>query len=88
MVMPTRGVPTASISAWSLAVGDSAYGVLIDDGVSLVPEVDGATAPFAGASEAALRLVFGRLGPAYAPADVTVTDNVTLDELREVFRGF
>ncbi len=71
-----------------LAVGDSGYGVLIDDGVSLAPKIDGVTATFAGASEAALRLVFGRLGPAYTPADVAVTGNVTVDELREVFPGF
>ncbi|WP_188837137.1 maleylpyruvate isomerase N-terminal domain-containing protein [Flexivirga endophytica] len=71
-----------------LAVGDSGYGIAIDDSVSLVPEVEGATATFAGASEAALRLVFGRLGPAYTPADVAVTGNVTLDELRQVFPGF
>ncbi|MFC6704853.1 maleylpyruvate isomerase N-terminal domain-containing protein [Flexivirga alba] len=71
-----------------LAVGDSGYGVLIDDSVSLAPKVDGVTATFAGAPEAALRLVFGRLGAAYTPADVAVTGNVTLDELRAVFPGF
>lgn len=71
-----------------LAVGDSGYGVLIDDGASLAQDVDGATATLTGAPEAALRLVFGRLGSAYTPADVTVTGNVTLDELREVFPGF
>lgn len=71
-----------------LAVGDGGYRVVIDDNVSLEPQVDGATATFAGAPEAALRLIFGRLGPAYTPADVTVTGNVTLDDLRAVFPGF
>ncbi|HWC24656.1 MAG TPA: maleylpyruvate isomerase family mycothiol-dependent enzyme [Flexivirga sp.] len=71
-----------------LAVGDTGYSVVIDDGVSLQSEVDGATATFAGAPEAALRLIFGRLGSAYTPDDVTVTGNVTLDQLREVFPGF
>jgi uncharacterized protein (TIGR03083 family) len=71
-----------------LAVEAGGYGVLIDDNVSLEQQVDGATATFAGPPEAALRLVFGRLGPAYTPADVAVTGNVTLDELREVFPGF
>lgn len=37
-----------------LAVGDTGYGVLIDDTVSLESEVEGATATFAGAPEAAL----------------------------------
>lgn len=71
-----------------LAVGDSGYGVVIDDSVRLVPEVEGTTATFTGAPEAALRLIAGRLGPAYTPAGVTVTGNVTLGELRAVFPGF
>ncbi|GAB3494265.1 maleylpyruvate isomerase N-terminal domain-containing protein [Flexivirga lutea] len=71
-----------------LAVGDTGYALRIDDSVRLEPGAKEATATFTGAPEAALRLVFGRLGPAYTPADVTVTGNVTLDELREVFPGF
>jgi uncharacterized protein (TIGR03083 family) len=71
-----------------LTVSDSAISLVIDDAVSVATAADEATATFAGAPEAALRLVSGRLGPAYTPADVVVTGNVTLDELRAVFPGF
>lgn len=71
-----------------LSLGDSGYRVVIDDGVRLEHETEGGTAAFSGAPEAAVRLLFGRLGPAYTPVDVDVTGNVTLAELREVFPGF
>jgi uncharacterized protein (TIGR03083 family) len=71
-----------------LAVGDTGYSVVIDEKASFESAVNGATAAFTGAPEAALRLVFGRLAPAYTPADVGVSGNVTLDQLRDVFPGF
>ncbi|MCW2813031.1 MAG: hypothetical protein JWN84_486 [Nocardioides sp.] len=46
------------------------------------------TATFSGHEEALVRLVAGRLGPAYTPEEVTVTGNVTLDDLRRVFPGY
>ncbi|WP_460468616.1 maleylpyruvate isomerase family mycothiol-dependent enzyme [Calidifontibacter terrae] len=71
-----------------LAVADSGYGLAIDDSVKLVTPVDGPTAAFEGPAEAALRLISGRLRSEYTPAEVSVTGNVTLDELRTVFPGF
>ena len=71
-----------------LAVGDSGYDIVIADSVSLQPASGTATATFSGPLEAALRLISGRLRPAYTPSDVTVTGNVTLDELRAVFPGY
>ena len=50
--------------------------------------VDQPTASFTGPLEAAIRLIAGRLGPAYTPTDLTVTGNVTLEDLRTVFPGF
>jgi uncharacterized protein (TIGR03083 family) len=71
-----------------LVVGDSGYRITIADKVTLEATAGEGTATFTGALEAALRLISGRLGPAYTPADLTVTGNVTLDELRTVFPGF
>ncbi|MCW2784239.1 MAG: hypothetical protein JWP74_756 [Marmoricola sp.] len=71
-----------------LALADSGYSIVIADNVSLATEADEPTATFSGPLEAALRLVTGRLAPAYTPAGVSVTGNVTLDELRQVFPGF
>lgn len=45
------------------------------------------TATFDGPAEAVIRLLTGRLSPAYA-AGVAVSGNVTLDELRTVFPGY
>jgi uncharacterized protein (TIGR03083 family) len=72
-----------------LVIEGSGYAITITDTVSLaeLPAAD-ATATFDGPMEAALRLVTGRLRAAYTPNDVTVTGNVTLDELRAAFPGF
>ncbi|RNL79489.1 maleylpyruvate isomerase N-terminal domain-containing protein [Nocardioides marmorisolisilvae] len=70
-----------------LSLGDSGYSIAITDTVSLASSADEPTATFSGPVEAALRLMVGRLGPAYTPAAVTVTGNVTLDELRSAFPG-
>jgi uncharacterized protein (TIGR03083 family) len=64
------------------------FGLVVDDGVSLNPSAEAATATFDGPLEAALRLIGGRLKPAFTPPGVTVTGNVTLDDLRRVFPGF
>ena len=71
-----------------LALGDSGYTIAVDDSVSLAAATDEPTATFSGPLEAALRLTTGRLKPGHTPADVAVTGNVTLDELRRVFPGF
>jgi len=71
-----------------LDVGETGYAVVVDGSVSLGSATGESTATFDGPAEAALRLISGRLGPAYTPADVSVTGNVTLDELRTVFPGF
>jgi uncharacterized protein (TIGR03083 family) len=60
----------------------------IEDRVSLVTSTSGATATFSGEPEAVLRLIGGRLTAPYTPADVTVTGNVSLDDLRRVFPGY
>ena len=71
-----------------LAIGGTGHMLVIDDGVGAGSSDDEATATFDGPVEAALRLVTGRLGPSHTPATVSVTGNVTLDQLREVFPGF
>ncbi len=71
-----------------LAVADSGYGIVVADRVTLESPADEATATFSGPLEAALRLITGRLGPAHTPANVSVTGNVSLDELRTVFPGY
>lgn len=72
----------------SVALGETGYSIVIADTVSLGSAAEGTTATFSGSLAAGLRLITGRLKPAHTPADVTVTGNVTLDELREVFPGF
>lgn len=71
-----------------LAISDADVTIVVDDSVSLQPGHGGSTATFAGAPEAVLRLIAGRLQPDHTPDDVAVTGNVTLDELRDVFPGY
>ncbi len=71
-----------------LDIVGSGYGLSIADSVAFVSPVDQPTASFAGPLEAAIRLIAGRLGPAHTPNDLTVTGNVTLEDLRTVFPGF
>jgi uncharacterized protein (TIGR03083 family) len=71
-----------------LEIAGSAYGLSITDSVALVSPLDQPTASFTGQLEAAIRLIAGRLGPTHTPNDLTVTGNVTLENLRVVFPGF
>ena len=71
-----------------LSVADSGYNIVVADRVTLESAPGEATATFSGALEAALRLITGRLGPAYTPTNVSVTGNISLDELRTVFPGY
>jgi uncharacterized protein (TIGR03083 family) len=47
-----------------------------------------ATAVFGGPVESVIRLIAGRLTEEHTPPGVTVTGNVSLDDLRRVFPGF
>jgi hypothetical protein len=71
-----------------LDLAGSGFALSITDTVALTAAAADPTATFTGPLEAALRMLEGRLGPTYTPAGVTVTGNVTLDELRAVFPGF
>lgn len=71
----------------TIAVGD--YQLVVDDGVRVLEGSDApATAAFSGPLEAVIRLLSGRLKPEHTSADVEVTGNVTLEELRNVFPGY
>lgn len=69
-----------------VAVG--AHTIAITDSVAVEAATGETTAMYAGPLEAVVRLVGGRLGADHTPADATVTGNVTLDELRQVFPGY
>lgn len=65
--------------------------IAIQDQVSLsTSDTEGteATATLRGAPETVIRLIGGRLSERHTPADVEVTGNVTLDDLRRVFPGY
>jgi uncharacterized protein (TIGR03083 family) len=62
-------------------------GIEITGAVIVTGEVGDPTATFEGPAEAVVRLLSGRLGAKHA-AGVSVTGNVTLDELRKVFPGY
>ena len=64
------------------------FGLTIADSVALTAAPVDATAVFSGPLEAAVRLLGGRLTAAHTPADVGVTGNVTLEDLRRVFPGY
>ena len=63
-------------------------GIVVADQVTVTSELTDPTATFAGSPEAVARLLTGRLTPEHTPADVQVTGNVTLDDLRKVFPGY
>jgi uncharacterized protein (TIGR03083 family) len=61
--------------------------IVIGDGVSVTTGPVEATATFEGPQEAVVRLLSGRLRAPY-DAGVSVTGDVTLDDLRRVFPGY
>jgi uncharacterized protein (TIGR03083 family) len=62
-------------------------GIVITDAVTMTDALDDPTATFEGPGEAVVRLLTGRLGPDHATG-ITVTGNVTLNDLRNVFPGY
>ncbi|MET0495890.1 MAG: maleylpyruvate isomerase family mycothiol-dependent enzyme, partial [Actinoplanes sp.] len=82
------GKPDAAGEPAVLEIDGTPYRIVVDEQVRLTSEAAPATATFAGPLESVMRLVAGRLTPKYTPAGVTVTGNITLDELRAVFPGF
>jgi uncharacterized protein (TIGR03083 family) len=71
----------------AVAIGDTDLVLSVTDTVALASGVL-ATATWSGGSETVIRLFGGRLKPPYIPADLTVSGNVTLDDLRRVFPGY
>ena len=69
-------------------VDANGYGLLIGDGIRLTPEVFDATATLTSAPDAVIRLISGRLTPAFTPDSVHVEGNLSLEDLRRVFPGF
>lgn len=69
-------------------VGIGGYTIVIGDSVSLEAGDSDTTATFSGPLEAAIRLLAGRLKPEYTPEGVSVSGNVSLDDLRKVFPGY
>ena len=63
-------------------------GVGLEIGDGVVTSSADPTATFHGPPEAAVRLLTGRLGPTHTPAEVSVSGNVSLEDLRKVFPGF
>ncbi|MBB2946667.1 uncharacterized protein (TIGR03083 family) [Actinoplanes lutulentus] len=82
------GKPKAVTEPAVIEISGTPYSIVVDDSVRLTTETLTATATFNGPLESALRLLYGRLNPEYTPDDLTVTGNVTLDELRATFPGF
>jgi uncharacterized protein (TIGR03083 family) len=78
----------ADALAQPAVVDADGYGLLIGDGVRLTSEVFDATATFTGGPDAVIRLIGGRLTPAFTPDSVQVEGNVSLEDLRRVFPGF
>lgn len=60
----------------------------IGDAVALVPVGGVTTATLEGGADAVARLLSGRLTGAHTPSSVSVSGNVSLEELRRVFPGY
>jgi uncharacterized protein (TIGR03083 family) len=82
------GKPAAGREHAVVEVGGTPYRIVLDDKVQLTTEAPAPTATFTGPLEAAVRLLYGRLTPAFTPAGIDVKGNTTLDELRAAFPGF
>jgi uncharacterized protein (TIGR03083 family) len=67
---------------------NSGYKVVLTDSVRLANSAPPSTAVFSGPIEAAARLLAGRLRTEYTPANVEVSGEVSLDDLRRVFPGY
>ena len=72
----------------TLDIVGSGFGLMIRDTISFVAPVAQPTATFSGPLEAAVRMIAGRLAPEYTPAGLTVSGNVTIDQLRHAFPGY
>ena len=69
-------------------VGLGGYTIVIAETISLEPGAEDTTATFEGPLEAGIRLLAGRLTPEHTPAGITVSGNITLDDLRTAFPGY
>lgn len=69
-----------------IAGSDLAFAIA--DRVELTSPGPAPTAALTAELESVIRLIGGRLTPSYTPTAVSVTGNVTLDELRAVFPGY
>lgn len=82
------GTPDALATPAVIAIAGTEVGITVGEGVAVTMPVADPTATFVGPLESAVRLIGGRLGPAHTPAGVEIDGDVTLDDLRRVFRGF
>lgn len=71
-----------------IAVAEGGVAIVVDDSVGLSRSAGEPTARFDGETEAALRLLGGRLKAPYVPPGLQVTGNVTLADLQRVFPGY
>lgn len=72
----------------TVAAAGTGYALQIGDGVRLTIDAADATAELTGGHDALLRLISGRLKTPHLPADVTVSGNVSLADLQQVFPGY
>ncbi len=82
------GKPAEGREAVVLEIAETPYRIVLDGKTQLTTESLPSTATFGAPLEAAVRLLYGRLTPAYAPIGIDVSGNITLDELRTAFPGF
>jgi uncharacterized protein (TIGR03083 family) len=82
------GKPPAGGAPAVIAIEETPFSFVLDNGAKFTTDAPAATAAFAGSIESAMRLVAGRLSPEHTPPGVAVTGNISLDELRTVFPGF
>lgn len=83
-----RGEAPSATLRIETADPDLVLGLVLGDAASLGAAPAQADGVLAGPAEAILRLVYGRLGEAHTPDDLTLTsDTITLDQLRAAFPG-
>lgn len=66
----------------------SSSGLILGESVSVAERPEQPDGVLSLPNEAWLRLLTGRLGPAYTPSDVELSGPITLDDLRAVFPGY